>query len=110
MGKVILQTLFGLACWGLAILFIYLYLQGGEHRNILFLAPVLFLFAGGAYLLYLGGKSDSTVIAKPNLEIQSQPTGGLAATLKKNNEMFKDWTKTDSTRNKLKMLQTAGEE
>lgn len=114
--RVILFTLAGLA-----LLFAGLYITFGFIRNIVdggniwLLLLSLPLTGLGAFILLRAGKSEATV-TKKNLYEPTILDGkvadaqkGLESTLEKNAAMTSDFAKTNDARNRLKLLQAAGE-
>jgi hypothetical protein len=104
MLKVILKTFLGLSISALGFGFGYLYLTKIEESySLLFLLPAAILVIFGIYILFRAGKSEETVIKKPDMPLNSKE--GLEEVFNKNNQLSSRWAKTVENRDKLKLLQ-----
>jgi flagellar motor component MotA len=106
--KTILKTIIGLIlCFG-SIVLGYLFLDGlASGVNYLLLAGAIFLVAGGVFCLVIAGKSDALGVKKVKSEPSSAPQGPNV--FERNNSMLKDYQETGDKRDKLKMLEAAGD-
>lgn len=106
MIKVISKTFLGLLISGLGFYLAYFYLtEMDKGLTPLILIPSGFLIILGVYLLIRAGKSDVTIVKKPDLNESSTVKKGLADTLIKNNELSSKWAKTVEKRDRLKLLE-----
>ena len=110
MQKVIFQAILGLTLSSSGILLAFFSLGNTtKGTNPLLLTVIVVLILAGASLLFWAGKSDATLLHKSNLDKTESDTSpkveGLASRLKKNNAIMSEWTKTENTRNRLKMLE-----
>lgn len=113
MVRIISQTLLGLALAFGGIVLFYLYIIGlNEGSNPLLIIGSIPLVGGGAFILFRAGESDATVtktkVAMPNLQGKFAESG-LDKRIQKNNNLTKEWKKTDDARNRLRMLELAGD-
>lgn len=112
MLKVLLQTLLGLILVFAGLFLTFNYIQNIVDGAALWLLLVSIpMIASGALLLLKAGKSDAMVLKK----VKVRPLGavdeknkGLENQIEKNNNMSKDFGKTNDARNRLKLLEAAG--
>jgi hypothetical protein len=104
----LLKTFAGLAlCIG-SIILGYLFLDGlANGANFLLLGGSIILLAGGVCCLVLAGRSDALGVKKVKSEPLTAPQGQNV--FERNNEMLKDWKKTGDARDRLKILEAAGD-
>jgi hypothetical protein len=93
-------------CFG-GIVLSYLFLDGlANGVNYVYLAGAILCVVGGVFCLVLAGKSDALGVKK----IKSDPLLPKGQSLlERNNDMLKDWKQTGETRDRLKMLEAAGD-
>jgi hypothetical protein len=106
--KIILKTFLGLLITGLGFCLAFFYLiKIDDGWTILLLIPALVLIIIGGHLLMRAGKSDATVIKKPDILSSSKDISkeGLAEVFDKNSQLSSKWAKTIEKRDKLKLLQ-----
>jgi hypothetical protein len=114
MIKVFAQTILGLVIAFAGIVLFYLYIINlNEGSNLLYIIGSIPLVGGGAFILFRAGGSDASVtktkVAMPNLQGKFSDESGLDQRIQKNNDLTKDWKKTDDARNRLRMLELAGD-
>ena len=108
MLKVILKTLLGLLISALGFCLAFYYLIEMENGcTFLILIPALILIIFGGYLLIRAGKSEATVIKKPDMS-KDIFKDGLEDVFNKNNQLSSQWAKTVEKRDKLKLLEITG--
>src|SRR5438270_81468 len=111
MLKVFSQTFLGLLLCFSGLYVLYFYLTGiNDGRSPLLLGLSVLLIAGGVFLFFRVGKSDATVVSKMKLDnpdTNQSANPGLENTLKKNNELMADWSKTNEAKQRLRMLELA---
>ena len=106
--QTILKTSAGLILCLVSIFLGYLFLDGlANGANYLFLAGAIVLLAGGVFCLVLAGKSDALGVKKLKSESGVVPHGQNI--LERNNTMLKDYQETGDKRDKLKLLEAAGD-
>jgi hypothetical protein len=111
MLKVILKTFLGLLITALGFCLTFFYLiKIDDGCTPLLLIPAVALIIGGIYLLMRAGKSDVTVIKKPDMPLAAKDASnaGLEEVFNKNNQLSSQWAKTVEKRDKLKMLEISG--
>jgi len=105
MLKVILKTFLGLLVCVLGFSFGFFYLiKIDDSWAPLLLIPTLLLVIFGGFVLMRAGKSEATVIKKPDLSKDITKVG-LEDVFAKNSELSSKWSKTVEKRDKLKLLQ-----
>lgn len=117
MLKVIAQTFLGLLILFTGLYIMYFYVTGiDEGSSILLLLLSLPVIGGGIFVLLRAGKSDASVVKKMDKNIPSildkefaVEDSGLENTIKKNNELTQEWSKTNEARNRLRMLELSSE-
>lgn len=115
MLKELLQTLIGIILAFAGIVLLYLFLTSlNNHPNYLFIGLSLLTFGGAVFLFIRAEKTDPVILDRTEPESESItipfiPKGGKKSpdTLARNNEMVKEWTETNSKRDKLKVAQIA---
>jgi hypothetical protein len=108
MGKVFLGSLGGVVLMLSGIFIMYLYVQSLDNKpNIFVLIASQVIIAGGIFCLYKFGKSDAMFIKKPK-ELPKPETEEEVSVIDKNNSMINDFKKTTETRDRLKLLESAG--
>ncbi len=106
MIKVISKTFLGLFIAGLGFYLAIFYLtEMDKGLTPLILAPSVLLIILGVYLLMRAGKSDETIVKKPDLPKNATVKEDLADTLLKNSELSSKWAKTVEKRDRLKLLE-----
>jgi hypothetical protein len=106
--KVILKTVLGFLVSILGFSFVFFYLlKIEESYSFLFLLPAAFFIILGGYLLIKAGKSEATIIKKPDVLLASKDNldAGLEEVFKKNKMLSSQWAKTVEKRDKLKLLE-----
>jgi hypothetical protein len=105
--KTVLKTATGLIfCFG-GIVLAYLFLDSlANSANYVFLAGAFVCITGGVFSLVLARKSEALGVKK----VKSEPMTPHGQNLiDRNNEMLKDYKQTNETRDRLKMLEAAGD-
>jgi hypothetical protein len=108
--NLILKTFLGflISILGFSLAFLYL-IRMEENYSFLLLLPAVFLIILGAYLLIRTGKSDATVVKKPDMPLTKDASNmGLEDVFNKNNQLSSKWAKTVEKRDRLKLLEIAG--
>lgn len=107
-GKSLIATILGLVLSVSGIVVGYLFLDGlANEANFLLLGGAVVLIAGGVFCFVKGGKSDALGVKKVKSEPIVLKEGQNI--LEKNNAMLGDYNKTADTRDRLKMLEAAGD-
>lgn len=113
MGKVILGALLGIIIVNSGVYAGYVYLSGLDNGNNLFLLAAAVLLTGiGVFILLKAGKSNALVVKKmdnANTASLNNKSSSFENILNKNNELSEKWSKSVENRDRLKMLQMAGE-
>jgi len=106
--KVILKTLLGLLVCASGFLLVFFYLiKIDDGWTPLLLIPAILLIILGAYILIKAGKSDVTVVKKPDIPLAAKDVSnaGLEAVFNKNSQLSSEWANTVEKRDKLKLLE-----
>lgn len=83
----------------------YVSLLGVEKGgNMLLLLPAVLLIGGGVFLLFKAGQMEGT---KPKFNDVVLPEVGKETVIDKNNKLAAEWNQTNTTRDKLRMVQAA---
>ena len=117
MLKIVAQTFLGLLIVAVGLYIGYFYITGiDQGSNPWLLALAIPIVGGGAFILFRAGKSDDTVVKKTskvpfNFENNqfTEEKAGLESTIQKNNDLTKQWSKTNEARNRLRMLELSAE-
>jgi hypothetical protein len=109
--KIVLKTFFGLliSVFGFSLVFLYL-IKIEENFSFLLLLPAVLLIIVGAYILIKAGKSDVTVIKKPDMPLvkKDNSNAALEEIFDKNNKLSSEWASTVEKRDRLKLLEISG--
>lgn len=108
MKKILTEIILGFLCILLGMYVGYIYLSGLTNGGNLLLFCLSIVFIGiGIFFLIRSGKSDDTVIAKPDIttSINDDVTVQSNSLLKRNSDLISQWRKTDEQKNRLKILQ-----
>lgn len=94
---------------GIYVTYIY-YTNLSQNDSPLLLIPGILLIVFGLAFFFLAFKTIKQLQAEQAeiLADSSIDHEGLAHAVERNNQLAKEWSKTDSARNKLKILQAAG--
>ncbi|HVA97133.1 MAG TPA: hypothetical protein VND99_05755 [Candidatus Acidoferrales bacterium] len=115
MLKEVIQSFLGVILALAGIFVLYLFITSlNQNANYLFFGGSLLLIGGAIFLFIRAEKSDTIILKRT--EPESEGIGipfipkinkRQSETLAKNNEMLKEWNKTNATRDKLKIVQIA---
>lgn len=109
MKKGILETFLGfcLTIGGFASVFQSLKIMEKQENPLMYLALAIILIGLGVFLIFKGGRQNIHKV-KWDTTRDATERNQLTGILKKNNELVKDYYKTNEARDRLKMLQMAG--
>src|SRR5258706_6384809 len=111
MLKVILEALSGLILLiiGIFLFVLFILSMADNTSNILFIIVSILFIIGGCLLLFISGRSDETVTKKAKETVVNNSGIGLEGVLARNNEMNKEFTEASDQKDKLKLLEAAGD-
>jgi hypothetical protein len=116
--KMFIMSMLGILLTVGGVYTMYVYIIGLDTRaNVILLIVSILVICAGVFILVIAGKSDTIIlkrVSKPDLDknpIITPPTpgtetpGNLANKLEENNNLLKDWKKTNETKERLRMLE-----